>query len=177
MFRTKLTSVGVVIAAAFLGVVPHGALAANDSWYSYATSLTSAKQVAPDPWYPYAVALTEAQQSVPFITDTLAPAAKAPVQSYRFTTDTLAPGGKAPVQSYHFTTDTLAPGGQAPVQSYRFITDTLAPGGGTSTVVSPSSNGFDWGDAGIGAGVMAGIALLLLGSGRLVQQRRKVVAV
>ena len=61
-------------------------------------------------------------------------------------------------------------------QSVPFVTDTLAPGGGSSVVASPASNGFDWADAGIGAGVMAGIALLLLGSSRLVQQRRKVVA-
>ena len=116
MFRTKLTLAGLVVAAA----VAPSALAAKDSWYGYAVSLT------------------QAQQSAPFITDT------------------------------------LAPGGTAPVESYRFITDTLAPGGGTS--VAPASSGFDWADAGIGAGVMAGIGALLLASVRLLQ-RRHVVAV
>jgi len=158
MFRTKLTLVGIVLAAAILGLVPHRALAAHDSWYGYAVSLTKAQQ-SHDPWYGYAVSRTQARQPVPFITDTL------------------APGGKAAVQGYRFITDTLAPGGGAPVQSYRFITDTLAPGGGTSEVVSPAPSGFDWADAGVGAGVMAGIALLLLASGRLLQQRRKLVAV
>jgi hypothetical protein len=134
MFRTKLTLAGLVVAAA----VAPSALAAKDSWYGYAVSLT------------------QAQHSAPFITDTL------------------APGGSAPVQSYRFVTDTLAPGGTAPVESYRFITDTLAPGGGTS--VAPASSGFDWADAGIGAGVMAGIGALLLASVRLLQ-RRHVVAV
>jgi hypothetical protein len=136
MFRTKLTLAGLVAAAA----IAPSALAAHDSWYGYAVSLT------------------QAQQSAPFITDTL------------------APGGTAPAQSYRFTTDTLAPGGTAPAQSYRFITDTLAPGGGTSVVSVPASSGFDWADAGIGAGVMAGIGALLLGSVRLLQ-RRNVVAV
>jgi hypothetical protein len=80
-------------------------------------------------------------------------------------------------KSVPFITDRLAPGGSAPAQSYRFITDTLAPGGGSGVFASPASNGFDWADAGIGAGAMAGVALLLLCSSRLVQQRRKVVAV
>ena len=169
MFRTKLTLAGLVVAAA----VAPSALAAKDSWYGYAVSLTQTQHSAPfitdtlapggsasvggrDSWYGYAVSLTQAQHSAPFITDTL------------------APGGSAPVQSYRFVTDTLAPGGTAPVESYRFITDTLAPGGGTS--VAPASSGFDWADAGIGAGVMAGIGALLLASVRLLQ-RRHVVAV
>ena len=159
MFRTKLTLVGLVVAAVFLGAMSHRALAAHDSWYAYATSLT------------------KAQQSVPFITDTLAPGGRAYLPS------AYVPGGASSVvgqaiQKVGFGADTLVPVGTAPQQSYRFITDTLAPGGGTSEFVSPVSNGFDWGDAGIGAGVMAGLALLLLGSGRAVQQhRRRVVAI
>jgi hypothetical protein len=157
MFRTKLTLAGLAVAAAVFGATSHRALAAHDSWYGYAVSVTNAQQSAPfitdtlapggkalvngrDPWYGYAVSLTQAQQSPSFITDT------------------------------------LAPGGKAPVQGYRFITDTLAPGGGPSEVSAPASNGFDWSDAGIGAGVMAGIALMLLGSARLLH-RRNVVAV
>jgi hypothetical protein len=157
MFRTKLTLAGLAVTAAVFGGLAHRALAAHDSWYGYAVSLTNAQQQSPafitdtlapggksvsgrDPWYGYAVSLTQAQQSPAFITDTLAPA------------------------------------GKAPVQGYRFITDTLAPGGGSSEVSAPVSNGFDWSDAGIGAGVMAGIALMLLGSVRLLH-RRNVVAV
>lgn len=75
-----------------------------------------------------------------------------------------------------FITDTLAPGGASSDQSYRFITDTLAPGGGPNVVSTPASRGFDWGDAGIGAVVMGGLALVLLASRRAVQ-RRGVVAV
>jgi len=78
-----------------------------------------------------------------------------------------------------FITDTLAPGGgtSTPVQGYRFTTDTLAPGGGSSEVLSaPSSGGFEWGDAGIGAGATAGLMLGLLGSARLLAGRRRPVA-
>jgi hypothetical protein len=155
MFRTKLTLAGIVVAAA----IAPSALAAHDAWYGYGVSLT------------------QAQQSVPFITDTLAPGGKASVSSrdpwYGYATSLTQAQRSVP-----FITDTLAPGGKAPVEGYRFITDTLAPGGGPSVVSAPVSNGFDWGDAGIGAGVMAGLALLLLGSGRAVQQhRRRVVAV
>jgi len=156
MFRTKLTLAGLAVAA-LVGAVAPGAFAAHDSWYSYATSLTNTQRH--DPWFAYAVSLTEAQPSA------------------RFITDTLAPGGSTPAQRYRLITDTLAPGGTAPAQSYRFITDTLAPGGGPSVVSAPVSNGFDWADAGIGAGATAGIALLLLASGRALQSRRRVVAV
>lgn len=152
MFRTMLKLTGLV-AAAFMGLSAGQALAAHDSWYGYAISLTKTAQPAPfttdtlapggtpsvgahDPWYRYAVSLAEAQPSVSLITDT------------------------------------LAPGGNAPVQSYRFTTDTLAPGGGPSVVSAPASHGFDWGDAGIGALLMAGIAVVLLGSGRLFRRRR-----
>ena len=160
MFRTKLTLVGLVVAAVFLGAMSHRALAAHDSWYAYATSLT------------------KAQESVPFITDTLAPGG-----GRAYLPSAYVPGGASSVvgqaiQKAGFGADTLVPGGNAPQQSYRFITDTLAPGGGTSEVVSPVSNGFDWGDASIGAGVTAGLTLLLLGSSRVAQHhRRRVVAV
>jgi hypothetical protein len=136
MFRTKLTLVALVVAAATYGLSVPRALAAHDPWYAYATSLTIAQQSGPDPWYGYAVSLTNAQHLVPFITDT------------------------------------LAPGGAAPVQSYRFITDTLAPGGGPSVVLAPASNGFDWGDAGIGAGGALGLMLAATGGTLLLAHRR-----
>jgi hypothetical protein len=76
-----------------------------------------------------------------------------------------------------FTTDTLAPGGgSAPSQGYRFVTDTLAPGGGV-VAVSPGVQGFDWTDAGIGAGGTVGLILILLGGTRLMSQRRSALAV
>lgn len=76
-----------------------------------------------------------------------------------------------------FTTDTLAPGGRsAQSQGYRFVTDTLAPGGGV-VAVSPGVQGFDWTDAGIGAGGTVGLVLILLGGTRLVAQRRSALAV
>jgi hypothetical protein len=76
-----------------------------------------------------------------------------------------------------FTTDTLAPGGgSSQAQGYRFVTDTLAPGGGV-VAVSPGVQGFDWTDAGIGAGGTVGLVLILLGGTRLMSQRRSALAV
>jgi hypothetical protein len=76
-----------------------------------------------------------------------------------------------------FTTDTLAPGGgSSQAQGYRFVTDTLAPGGGV-VAVSPGVQGFDWTDAGIGAGGAVGLVLILLGGTRLMSQRRSALAV
>ena len=76
-----------------------------------------------------------------------------------------------------FTTDTLAPGGgSAQTQGYRFVTDTLAPGGGI-VAVSPGVQGFDWTDAGIGAGGTIGLMVILLGGTRLLSHRRSALAV
>jgi hypothetical protein len=76
-----------------------------------------------------------------------------------------------------FITDTLARGGgSSQAQGYRFVTDTLAPGGGIVTV-SPSAPGFDWTDAGIGAGGTIGLMVILLGGMRLMAQRRSALAV
>jgi hypothetical protein len=112
---------------------------------------------AHDSWYSYATSLTNTQRHDPWF-------------AYAVSLTEAQPSAR-------FITDTLAPGGTAPAQSYRFVTDTLAPGGGPSVVSAPVSNGFDWADAGIGAGATAGIALLLLASGRVLQSRRRVVAV
>ena len=51
-----------------------------------------------------------------------------------------------------------------------FTTDTLAPGGG-NTISSPSV-GFDWGDAGIGAGVTLGTLLIASVAGVALVRRR-----
>jgi hypothetical protein len=61
-------------------------------------------------------------------------------------------------------------------QGYRFVTDTLAPGGGV-VAVSPGVQGFDWTDAGIGAGGTVGLVLILLGGTRLMSHRRDALAV
>lgn len=77
-----------------------------------------------------------------------------------------------------FTTDTLAPGGDgsAAAQGYRLITDTLAPGGGASSVAVSTGRSFNWGDAGIGAASVAGIAFLLVVAMRALASRRREVA-
>ena len=59
--------------------------------------------------------------------------------------------------------------------SVPLITDTLAPGGGI-VVSAPAPGGFDWVDAGIGAAATAGLLLVLLGSGRVLQQHRRRLA-
>lgn len=78
-----------------------------------------------------------------------------------------------------FITDTL--GGNGPSKhaapGYRFITDTLAPGVGASLAVAPSSPGFSWADAGVGAGTAAGAVLVLLGGTLLVVRRRGTLAI
>jgi hypothetical protein len=118
-----------------------------------------------------------------FITDTLGGNGHA--SGYRMITDTLAPGGghklvaDIPVsaEAYRFAAYTPAPGhSPAPAVGYRFITDTLAPGGGT-IVSAPVADGFDWADAGIGAGATAGPMVLLIGIARVMRQhRRRLVA-
>jgi hypothetical protein len=77
-----------------------------------------------------------------------------------------------------FITDTLGGNGHAPtaVPSYQFMTDTLAPGGGSSLAAAPSASGFNWADAGVGAGVVAG-ALIVLAGGLLAVRRRDVIPV
>jgi hypothetical protein len=85
---------------------------------------------------------------------------------------------KSAVPSYRFVTDTLGGNGHAKgaVPSYQFMTDTLAPGGGSSLAAAPSSPGFNWADAGVGAGVVAG-ALALLAGGLLAVRRRDAIPV
>jgi len=97
-----------------------------------------------------------------------------------FITDTLGGNGhaKSAVPSYRFITDTLGGNGHAPtaVPGYQFMTDTLAPGGGSSLAAAPSPSGFNWADAGVGAGVVAG-ALIVLAGGLLAVRRRDVIPV
>jgi hypothetical protein len=118
-----------------------------------------------------AQARTSSPSVRPFITDTLAPGGSVSEYHLWFLIEHPLPAAQPP-QGYRFITDTLAPGGNpAPAQSYRFITDTLAPGGGASVAAAPSP-GFNWGDAGVGAGTGAGALIVLLG-GALVVARRQ----
>jgi hypothetical protein len=89
-----------------------------------------------------------------------------------FITDTLAPGGSMSLAHKWFLIEHADQTAQP--QGYRFITDTLAPGGGPSVVSVPTGSGFDWADAGVGAGATAGIALMLLGSVRVLNRRNTV---
>ena len=96
-----------------------------------------------------------------------------------FITDTLGGNGhaKAALPSYRFITDTLGGNGHAKsVPTYQFMTDTLAPGGGKPLATAPSSPGFNWADAGVGAGAVA-VALIVLAGGLLVVRRRDAIPV
>jgi hypothetical protein len=76
--------------------------------------------------------------------------------------------------SVRLITDTLGGDGRPPQRDigYRIITDTLAPGGGRVVVAVPAVTGFDWGDAGIGAGVAVAGAALAAAAARVVQRGR-----
>jgi hypothetical protein len=79
----------------------------------------------------------------------------------------------AGAQGYPFITDNLGGNGhptRAPRAGYTLITDTLAPGGGQSVDLVATTAGFNWADAGIGAGVGAPLALI---GGTLVLLRRR----
>jgi hypothetical protein len=78
-------------------------------------------------------------------------------------------------QSQLFITDTLGGNGHASntnVQGYRFTTDTLGGSGGAQVTTVFRDPGFSWGDAGIGAAIVAGSMLILFGSARIVLRRR-----
>jgi hypothetical protein len=113
-----------------------------------------------------------------FITDTLGGSGHA--QGYRIITDTLGGNGhpKSTLQQNRLITDTLGGNGhaQTAVQDYQFITDTLAPGGGTPQAAAPSPR-FNWGDAGVGAGTLAGALIVLLGGALVVARRQGRLAI
>ena len=93
-------------------------------------------------------------------------------------TDTLGGNGHPQqTQDYRFITDTLGGNGHPQqVQGYQLITDTLAPGGGPPLAAAPSSPGFSWADAGVGAGTAAGMLIVLLGGTLLTIRRRHTLA-
>jgi hypothetical protein len=161
MFRRSVVAVAAVALLTAPGALAGGAsqYGPHDPWYAYATSQSAAPAQQPDPWIRYAVAFTSRARS-------------AQHAGLVFTTDTLGGNGHStPAPVVRFTTDTLGGNGQptrAPV--VRFVTDTLAPGGGTMVVAS--GEGFDWSDAGIGAGAAIVAVLLASVAGGAVLHRR-----
>src|SRR6266516_2669736 len=131
MFSThhmlKRLSGGIAVAALLAALVAPAALARQDDPWFY--NAVAGKKVAP---------ARSAGQHDPWYYNVVAHSAAG--SNATFTTDTLAPGG----------------GSAQAAQGYRFVTDTLAPGGGVITV-SPGGQGFDWTDAGIGAGSSVGL--------------------
>ena len=118
-----------------------------------------------DPWFKNAIASQHSQPD-PWFNNALAKQRSL-----------ATPTSHSKQTGYRFITDTLAPGGSAPVQGYRFITDTLAPGGGASPVGTQSSPpGFNWADAGIGAGAVVSGLIVLLGGTLLTVRRRNTIA-
>src|SRR5581483_11858933 len=94
-------------------------------------------------------------------------------RSVRIITDTLGGNGRpAATPAYTFITDTLGGNGHpAAAPGFTFITDTLGGNGGPG-VITAAHTGFDWGDAGLGAGAAFGGLTLLFGSVRLRRQLR-----
>jgi hypothetical protein len=150
-------------------------------------TLASAKP-APDV-FERAVAHSEAKmQGYRFITDTLGgsgrPAAayspyqhasgsgdaRLSVPSYRFITDTLGGSGR-PVAAFSPYQHAWGPrDARLAPQSYRFVTDTLGGNGGPQ--LQPASQGFDWADAGVGAGIALGTLALMAACLILARQLR-----
>src|SRR5262249_24917304 len=111
-----------------------------------------------DPWYAYGVPLTPSRQ--------LDARHQVLIQNLR------AQSAKQTAPT--LTTDTLAPvGGSERTPAVRFVTDTLAPGGGGTTTVVSTKDGFDWGDAGIGAAGAIGALLLASAAGVAMRRSRK----
>lgn len=117
------------------------------------------------------------------------PSALATTSSRSFSTDTLggngspkaAPdaigryvGSHATPQGKAFAWDTLGANGQPvrPAVFYSHRQSTPAPPTREAAVSSAGGSGFSWGDAGIGAGLAAGVLLLLLAGTRLRTNRR-----
>jgi hypothetical protein len=148
---------GSLAAVAALLVAAPSAFALHYGPHALPSNYTSPSQYGPhDPWYQYGLSLTQERQL-----DARHHALILNLQAQSATQS-------APT----FTTDTLAPGGgtrQTPV--VHFVTDTLAPGGGETTTVVTTGDGFDWGDAGIGAAIAIGA--LLVGSAAAMTMRRR----
>jgi hypothetical protein len=108
-----------------------------------------------------------------FITDTLGGNGHA-VPSYRFITDTLGGSGSPKAVPDAVERYVATHAAQPQVQGMQFTTDTLAPGGGQPLAAAPSSTGFSWADAGVGAGGVVG-TLIVLAAGLLFVRRRDAI--
>jgi hypothetical protein len=155
----KQLSVGIAVAASLAVVAVPSALGAHDSWYRNAVSQTASRQ------------------SVPFITDTLGGngnSEQATVRGYRFITDTLGGNGHV-TQVSGYNPQAYVYGGASPAVSKAI--QALGNGRTASPPVATGSSGtsFSWGDAGVGAGIAAGLMLLLLGGTRLRMNKRSVL--
>ena len=109
---------------------------------------------AHDSWYGNAVSQNANRPSATFITDTL--------------------GGNGHVsQMSGYSSQAYVYGGASPAVSKAI--QALGHGPGSSPVVasSPSSDGFSWGTAGVGAGVIVGGLLLLLLCGTLLRMNKR----
>jgi hypothetical protein len=100
----------------------------------------------------------------------------------RLTGAATAPGIRQtdPRASGPFTTDTLGGDGhRAAVKGYRIITDTLGGNGGPTRgqlaagQASSTSSGFDWADASVGAGLVAGLGAIALGAVMIARRRHR----
>jgi hypothetical protein len=155
---------GIAVAALVAVLTAPAALAKQDPWFNYATSISAGESNA--------TFITPQNRDLAggsYYNQTALPK---PVQAPQAP----AAGGATPPAAPP-PVDALAPGGgSARVQGYRFVTDTLAPGGGI-VAVAPATPGFDWTDAGIGAAGTAGLMLILLGGTRRLTHRRNVLAV
>jgi hypothetical protein len=161
----KQLSAGVAVAASVAVIAVPSALGMHDSWYRNAVSQNASRP------------------SVAFTTDTLGgnghvtkatpdvlaryvanhagPVPQA--QGYRFITDTLGGSGKVTKVS-HYNPQAYVYGGASP-ELARAI-QARGYGGTASPPVAASTNstGFNWSDAGIGAGLIAAGLLLLCGT-------------
>jgi hypothetical protein len=154
---------GSLAAFAALLVAAPSAFALHYGPHALPPNYAGPSQFGPhDPWYQYGLSLTQERQ--------LDARHQALIQNLQAQSATQS----APT----FTTDTMAPGGgtqQAP--AVHFVTDTMAPGGGDTTTVVSTGDTFDWGSAGIGAGIAIGAVLLASAAAAATMRRRSRLAI
>ncbi len=97
------------------------------------------------------------------------------VQGYRFITDTLGGNGQ-PTQVSSYNPQAYVPGGSSPAVSSAIQALGYGRTASPAVAASPSGSTFNWGDAGIGAGMVgAGLLLLLLCVARLRMSKRPAI--
>jgi hypothetical protein len=158
MFRKHSTlkqlSTGIAVAAFFAVVAVPSALGAHDSWYANVVSQNANRP------------------SVTLITDTLGGTGRPQsVQGYRLITDTLGGNGHAS-QTSAYSSQAYVYGGASPAVSKAIQALSHRPGSSSVVASTPRSDGFSWGTAGVGAGAIGGLLLLLL-SGTLLRMNKR----